>query len=108
MSTAVSPRFDFDDLRRFAAALGIGCGLTPARALAMASHLLWFDAAGAANLGTASLPDWLEAIENGQVDPRSMGRVVGERSALAVFDGENGLPPLLLERAAELAVEKAA
>jgi LDH2 family malate/lactate/ureidoglycolate dehydrogenase len=107
VSTAASSRFGFDDLRRFAAALGIGCGLTPVQALAMASHLLWFDAAGAASLGVASLPEWLEAIENGQVDPRSMGRVVRERSASAVFDGENGLPPLLLERAAELAVEKA-
>ena len=73
----------------------------------MASHLLWFDAAGAATLGIASLPGWLEAIEAGQVDPKAVGRVVGQRSALAVFDGENGLPLLLLERAAELAVETA-
>jgi hypothetical protein len=107
VSTGAISRFGFDDLRRFAAALGIGSGLAPARALAIASHLLWFDAAGAANLGIASLPDWLEAIEKGQVDSRAMGRVVAERSALAIFDGENGLPPLLLERAAELAVEKA-
>ncbi len=107
MSTATIPRFGFDDLRRFAAALGIGSGLAPARALAMASHLLWFDAAGAANLGIASLTNWLDLIEEGQVDPKAMGRVVGERSAMAIFDGENGLPPLLLERAAELAVEKA-
>ena len=107
MSTAAIPRFGFDDLRRFAAALGVGSGLTSAQALAMASHLLWFDAAGAANLGIASLPDWLESIVKGQVDPRPRGRVVGERSAMAILDGENGIPPLILERAAELAVEKA-
>jgi LDH2 family malate/lactate/ureidoglycolate dehydrogenase len=100
-------RYGFDDLRRFAAALGTACGLAPLRALAMASHLLWFDAAGAATLGIATLPAWLEAIEGGQVDPQAAGRVVGQRSALAIFDGENGLPPLLLERAAELAVETA-
>ena len=41
------------------------------------------------------------------MNPMAEGRVVGQRSALAVFDGENGLPPLLLERAAELAVETA-
>jgi LDH2 family malate/lactate/ureidoglycolate dehydrogenase len=73
----------------------------------MASHLLWFDAAGAATLGIASLPAWLEAIEGGQVNPKAVGRVVGQRSALAIFDGENGLPHLILERAAELAVETA-
>ncbi len=69
-------RYGFDDLRRFAAALGTACGLVPLRALALASHLLWFDAAGAASLGIASLPDWLEAIERGQLDPRTIGRVV--------------------------------
>ncbi|MGP0062412.1 MAG: Ldh family oxidoreductase [Isosphaeraceae bacterium] len=100
-------RYGFDNLRRFAAALGTACGMAPLRALAMASHLLWFDAAGAASLGIASLPAWLEAIEGGQVDPKAVGRVVGQRSAMAIFDGERGLPPLVLERAAELAVETA-
>jgi len=100
-------RYRWDDLRRFAAALGSAVGLDRARGLALASHLLWFDAAGAARLGIATLPDWLEAMEGGQVDVRAVGRVIGERSALALFDGQNGIPPLLLERAAELAVEKA-
>src|SRR5262249_33986287 len=94
-------------LRRFASALGSAVGLDPARGLALASHLLWFDAAGAARLGIATLPDWLEAMEGGQVDVRARGRVISERSALAMFDGQNGVAPLLLERAAELAVEKA-
>ena len=100
-------RYRWDDLRRFAAALGSAVGLDPARGLALASHLLWFDAAGAARLGVATLPDWLEAMEGGQVDVRALGQVMSERSALALFDGQNGVPPLLLERAAELAVEKA-
>jgi LDH2 family malate/lactate/ureidoglycolate dehydrogenase len=107
VSTAVIHRYRFDDLRRFAAALGTASGLIPARALALASHLLWFDAAGAASSGIATLPAWLEAIDVGRVDPKATGRVIGERAALAIFDGENGVPPLLLERAAELAVEKA-
>jgi LDH2 family malate/lactate/ureidoglycolate dehydrogenase len=100
-------RYRFDEVRRFAAALGSAVGLIPARALALTSHLLWFDAAGAATFGIATLPGWLEAIESGGVDAKAMGRVIGERAALAIFDGENGVPPLLLERAAELAVEKA-
>jgi LDH2 family malate/lactate/ureidoglycolate dehydrogenase len=99
--------YDLEGLRRFAAAMGTRCGLAAPRARALASHLLWYDAAGAASLGIASLPGWLEAIESGRVDVRATGRVVGERSSMAIFDGENGLPPVLLERAAELAVEKA-
>jgi LDH2 family malate/lactate/ureidoglycolate dehydrogenase len=107
VSAAASHRYGLDDLRRFAAAMGTAAGLTPARSLTLASHLLWFDAAGAANLGISTLPSWMEAIENGEVNPTATGRVVNERTALAILDGENGLAPLVLERAAELAVEKA-
>jgi LDH2 family malate/lactate/ureidoglycolate dehydrogenase len=107
VSAAVSHRYGFDELRRFAAAIGAAAGLSPPRSLALASHLLWFDAAGAPALGIATFPRWMEAIEGGQVNPRATGRVVSERTALAVFDGEKGPAPLILERAAELAVEKA-
>ena len=43
----------------------------------------------------------------GRVDPGAVGKVSGERAALAILDGQNGVPPLVLERAGELAVEKA-
>ena len=107
MAGAVIHRYGFDELRRFAAAIASAAGLAPARALALASHLLWFDAAGAPTLGIATLPSWLEEIDGGRLDPLAVGRVVSERTTLALLDGENGLPPLILERAAELAVEKA-
>jgi LDH2 family malate/lactate/ureidoglycolate dehydrogenase len=107
VSAAVSHRYGFDELRRFAAAIGTAAGLSAPRSLALASHLLWFDAAGAPALGIATFAWWMEAIDGGQVNPRAIGRVVSERSALAVFDGQNGPAPLVLGRAAELAVEKA-
>jgi LDH2 family malate/lactate/ureidoglycolate dehydrogenase len=107
VSAAISHRYGFDEMRRFAAALGTAAGLSPARSLKLASHLLWFDAAGAPNLGIATLDSWLDAIDGGRIDPKAMGRVVSERTATANFDGENGPTPLILERAAELAVEKA-
>jgi LDH2 family malate/lactate/ureidoglycolate dehydrogenase len=107
VSAAVSHRYGFDELRRFAAALGTAAGLSTPRSLALASYLLWFDAAGAPGLGIATLPAWMEAIDRGEVDPRATGRVVSERMALAVFDGQSAPAPLALARAAELAVEKA-
>ncbi len=93
MSAAVIHRYGFDELRRFAAAIATAAGIAPPRAMALASHLLWFDAAGAPALGIATFPTWMEAIDRGQVHPMAMGRVVSERTALAVFDGENGLAP---------------
>lgn len=100
-------RFRLDDLRRFAAALGAGVGLAPERAMALATHLLWFDAAGAPLFGIGTLPDWLARIERGAVDPRSEGRIGTEHAASAVLDGQGGLPPLILSRAAGVAGEKA-
>jgi LDH2 family malate/lactate/ureidoglycolate dehydrogenase len=107
VSASVIHRYGFDDVRRLAAGLGAAAGLSPTRSLALAKHLLWFDAAGAPILGIATLPSWLEAIERREIDPMAAGRVISERTSVAVLDGENGPAPLILERAAEVAVEKA-
>jgi LDH2 family malate/lactate/ureidoglycolate dehydrogenase len=100
-------RYRLDDLRRLASALLAKVGVAPARASALATHLLWFDAAGVASFGIETLPAWLERLDSGQVDPVAEGRVTMERAATAAFDGQNGLPPLVLARAAGLAAEKA-
>jgi hypothetical protein len=107
VSATVIRRYRLDDLRRFAAALGCARGLAPPRALALASHLLWFNAAGAASFGIATLPCWLERIGSGSLNFTATGTVIAERPSLATLDGQNGIAPLLLERAAELAIEKA-
>jgi LDH2 family malate/lactate/ureidoglycolate dehydrogenase len=107
VSATVIRRYRLDDLRRFAAALGCASGLAPPRALALASHLLWFNAAGAASFGIVTLPCWLERIENGSIDLTATGTVTTERPSLAMLDGHDGIAPLVLERAAELAIEKA-
>ena len=101
------PRYRLDEVRRFAAALAAGAGLTPARAAALATHLLWFDAAGAAGFGIAALPDWLGRIERGEIDPRAEGTLGVEHAGTLVLDGRGGVPPLVLARAAGIAVEKA-
>jgi LDH2 family malate/lactate/ureidoglycolate dehydrogenase len=107
VSTTVIRRYRLDDLRRFAAALCCASGLAPSRASALAAHLLWFDAAGAASYGIETLPYWLEKIESGSVDLTEPGTIKGERPSLVTIDGHNGIAPLVLQRAAELAVEKA-
>jgi LDH2 family malate/lactate/ureidoglycolate dehydrogenase len=100
-------RFRIDDLRRFASALGVGAGLVPTRAAALAAQLLWFDSAGFPACGLATLPDWLRRIESGEVNPHAEGRVQSEHAGTAVLDGQRGLQPLILARAAAIAGEKA-
>ena len=101
------PRYRMDDLRRLGSALGAGAGLAPTRAAALAGHLLWFDAAGAHSFGIATLSGWLDRLEFGQDDPKAEGRIHQERAAVAVLDGQRGPGPLILGRAAGLAIEKA-
>jgi hypothetical protein len=100
-------RYRLDDVRRFATELASGLGVPRPRAAALASHLLWFDAAGAPSHGISTLPRWLDRFEAGEFDLAAEGRGMIERNGTAVLDGQNGLPPLILERAAGIAVEKA-
>lgn len=100
-------RYRLDDLRRHAAALGAAAGLAPDRAAALAGHLLWYDTAGFPRLGIARLPDVLDLIGRGEIDPHSEARVSLEHPATAIIDGRNGVPSLALARAAAIAAEKA-
>ena len=100
-------RYRLDDLRRLATELTSKLGVAPARASALATHLLWFDAAGASSHGISTLPDWLDRISSKEIDPVAQGRAILERSATAVFDAQRGLGPLALATAAGIASEKA-
>ena len=100
-------RYRLDDLRRLATSLTASLGVAPPRASAMATHLLWFDAAGASSHGISTLPGWLERIERKEIDPSATGRASLEHAGTAIFDAQFGLPPLTLETAAGIASEKA-
>ena len=107
MTASPLPRYRLDDLRRLATGLSSSLGVAPARASALASHLLWFDAAGASSHGIVTLPSWLDRIVSKQIDPLAQGRAVLEHAGTAVFDAQHGLPPLALDAAAGVASEKA-
>lgn len=104
---AKSHRFRLDDLRRYASALGAAAGLAPDRAAILAGHRLWYDTAGFPTFGVARLTETLDRIRDGQIDPHREARISHEHPATAVVDGRNGVPPLILARAAAIAAEKA-
>ena len=107
LSPNLATLYRLDDLRRLASSLAAAVGVVPARASALATHLLWFDAAGASSHGIATLPDWLRRIDGKEIDPVASGRAGHEHAGTAVFDAQNGLAPLALETAAGIASEKA-
>ncbi len=100
-------RFRLDDLRRFAIRLLEARGVSPAHALGVIRYLLWFDEAGAGRFGFATLPDWLDRLARGDFDGQSDGRVGFERAGTTLLDAARALPPIVLQRAANLAAEKA-
>jgi LDH2 family malate/lactate/ureidoglycolate dehydrogenase len=96
-----------DELRRFVVAVGVASGVPPLRAAAFASYLLWFDTAGFRVYGVNSLPDWLARVDHGELDALSEGKIETEHPGTVVLEATRGLPPLILTRAAGLAMEKA-
>lgn len=104
---ANAPRYRLEDLRRWASALATSAGVPPAKGSALAARLLWFETAGAARFGIAALPEILRGIASREIDPSAGESIVTERGAVALLDGRRGVPLLVLDRAAEIAGEKA-
>ncbi|MEO6810077.1 MAG: Ldh family oxidoreductase [Isosphaeraceae bacterium] len=100
-------RLRLDDLRRLGTALGSAVGLSPSRAAALTTQLVWFDMISAERFGIATLMEILEQIERGEIDPKADGVIGAEHAATANLDGQRGVPILILARAASLASEKA-
>jgi LDH2 family malate/lactate/ureidoglycolate dehydrogenase len=100
-------RFRFDDVRRLGTQLLVAAGVSAERAPTFLNALLWFDAANAFKDGIDSLPEWLAAIERGEIDPKAEGSISLELTGTAVIDGKRGLAPLVMAKAARIAQEKA-
>lgn len=57
--------------------------------------------------GTATLPEYLEAMDLGDIDPRARVITLTEAPAMAVFDGSTGMGHVAMTKAVTMAVEKA-
>ncbi len=99
--------YRLDDLRRFAGALGSAAGLSPNQASRLVAYLLWFDAIGATSFGIQTFPRWLERLTGNEFERGTSGVVTLETLGTVILDGRQGVPPLILSRAGELATEKA-
>lgn len=103
MSIRVKP----DEARRLAIEAALKAGLNRDQAGSLAASLLWFDTAGFPSMGLAALPDWLDRIAQGAIDPKAEPTISRERAGTAQIDGRNGLPQATLARAATIAGQKA-
>ena len=73
----------------------------------LAGLMVEADLRGSDTHGVIRLPLYVRRIRAGGVNPKPAIRVLSDRPAAALIDGDNGMGHLVMRRAAELAIEKA-
>jgi LDH2 family malate/lactate/ureidoglycolate dehydrogenase len=82
-------------------------GLPAADALKVSQLMAEADLQGSDGHGVIRLPQYIKRIRAGGINKNPHIRVVHERSAMAVVDGDNGMGHLVVSHAVDLAIQKA-
>ncbi len=82
-------------------------GLPPRDAQIVAGLMVEADLRGSDTHGVIRLPLYLRRVKAGGINPRPAIRIVDDRPATALVDGDNGIGHLVMRFAAETAIEKA-
>lgn len=97
----------FDELQGFIETALASQGL-PSPDAHKVSHLMAeADLQGSDGHGIIRLPQYIKRIRAGGINKNPKIRVVHERTAMAVVDGDNGMGHLVVSKAVDLAIEKA-
>jgi LDH2 family malate/lactate/ureidoglycolate dehydrogenase len=104
---APEPRIPAARLRRFIAAAMEGLGLPAADAGIVAGLMTEAEVQGSDGHGAIRLAPYARRIRAGGINLRPDIRIVKEKAAMALLDGDNGMGHLVMKKAAEMAVEKA-
>jgi LDH2 family malate/lactate/ureidoglycolate dehydrogenase len=96
-----------DALQRFIQTAFLTQGLPDAEAAQVARLMTEADLQGSDGHGVIRLPQYIKRIQAGGINKNPRIRVVQERAAMAVIDGDNGMGHLVVSRAVDLAIEKA-
>ena len=100
-------RVPADRLAGFIVRAFTAAGLPAEDAQTLADLMVEADLRGSDTHGVIRLPLYVRRIRAGGVNPKPDIRVVSDRPAAALIDGDNGMGHLVMRRAAELAIEKA-
>ena len=102
-----SQTFSFNELQQFIHHALCSQGLPDADAQQVSQLMAEADLQGSDGHGIIRLPQYINRIQAGGINKHPNIRVVHERSATAVIDGDNGMGHLVVSRAVDLAIEKA-
>jgi LDH2 family malate/lactate/ureidoglycolate dehydrogenase len=103
-------RYAHEALHGFVVAVFERLNVPRADAVLAADALIAADVTGVDSHGVARLaghPSYVPGLRDGKVNPRPNDRVVGERDATALYDGDGGLGVVVSTRAMRVAIAKA-
>ena len=96
-----------DSARAFMRAAFVKVGLPAEDAASVADLMAQADMQGSDGHGILRLPQYVRRIKAGGINVKPDIRIVQERPAMALVNGDNGMGHLVMKRAAEIAIEKA-
>jgi L-2-hydroxycarboxylate dehydrogenase (NAD+) len=101
------PRVPAAQIAAFITRAFVAAGLPETDAESLAKLMVEADLRGSDTHGVIRLPLYVRRIRAGGVNSRPNIRVVSDRPSAALLDGDNGMGHLVMQRAAELAIDKA-
>jgi hydroxycarboxylate dehydrogenase B len=110
VSAAVTPvrRFSSSTLQDFVQAIFVAAGSDPSEAKIVASHLVDASLLGHDSHGVIRVSKYVSWLRAGQVQPNRHARIVSDRGALVVVDGDFGFGQVIGGEAMEIAAALAA
>ena len=108
MTTNTKPILvSFDQLRTFIACALAQVGLPEQDASKIGHLMATADLQGSDGHGVIRLPQYVKRILAGGINTRPNMRIVSERAAMALVDGDNAMGHLVMSHAVDIAMEKA-
>lgn len=101
------PVFDADRLRTGCSRFFTAAGATATEAACVADRLVEANLMGHDSHGVIRIPQYLTAIDKGEIVPGAQFEIVAETAASAVIDGHWGFGQMIAVQAARIAAEKA-
>ena len=96
-----------EQLKQFTASAFVKVGLPEADANKIAALMAEADLQGSDGHGIIRLPMYIQRILDGGINIHPDIKVVHEKAAMAVVDGDNGMGHLVVSKVVEIAIEKA-
>lgn len=99
--------FAWTELHRFMTTVFVRIGMPEADARTETDALIWANLRGVDSHGAVRLPWYLENVSKGIMNPRPQVEIRLETPAVAVIEADLAFGPVVTNRAADLAVQKA-